>query len=107
MGALLAYSLLQRVNMGGENQLSRMGHNFAARTGLDHLGDRMSSVHSEGIWLAGYIYFRSSKEDGRRPFQALGSRSFEENKPSQEQRDFAPELEETEHHRAQLRVLDT
>jgi len=47
MGALLAYSLLQRVNVGGENQLSRMGHNFATRTGLDHFGDRMSSVHSE------------------------------------------------------------
>ena len=42
-----------RVNVGGENQFTRMGHNFAARTGLDHFGDRMSSVHNEGTWLAG------------------------------------------------------
>ena len=53
MGALLAYSLLQRVDLGQDNQLSRIGQNFAARTGLDHLNERMSSVHTEGNWLVG------------------------------------------------------
>ena len=65
MGALLAYSLLHRVNVGGENQFTRMGHNFAARTGLDHFGDRMSSVHSEGIlvgWLNIFSQFKGGWE---------------------------------------------
>ena len=53
MGALLAYSLLQRVDLGQDNQLSRIGQNLAARTGLDHFGERMSSVHTEGTWLVG------------------------------------------------------
>ena len=53
MGALLAYSLLQKVDLGQDNQLSRIGQNLAARTGLDLFGERMSSVHTEGIWLVG------------------------------------------------------
>ena len=44
VGALLAYSLLPG------NQLSRMGQDLAARTGLDHFGERMSSVQTEGIF---------------------------------------------------------
>ena len=74
MGALLAYSLLQRVNLGQDNQLSRIGQNFAARTGLDQLNERMSSVHTEGIWLVGYYTVAVQRRMGGGPSRDWGVR---------------------------------
>ena len=108
MGALLAYSLLQRADLGQDNQLSRIGQTFAAKTGLGHLSERMSNVHTEG-WLVGSaIYCCSSKEDGWRSFKGVGRSSSEESQPPEEWAgDVAPKLEKTEHTETQLRNMGT